>query len=269
MVPDPSRPSLPGLYECLLSGHDCLPADRAAVAGLLEVDPGLRDLARANREFVVKAARWTAAMLGVAQFADIGCGFPQVPSVHGEVRGPRPGARIAYVDNDPLVVCHVQSVAAEEGWGGGIAVVAGDAREPGKVLADAGLLEVIDLAVPACVIFGATLSTMTAAEAREAVAGFTGRLAAGSAVIISCVSYRDPETAGRLAEVTGAAGEWHNHGLADVASFFGSLRIITGRAGDVHRWPMVPQVREVPAAVLGGVGIKGLVASFRLKLLTA
>jgi len=160
------------------------------------------------------------------------------------------------VDNDPMVVYHVQSVAAEEGWGRSIAVIEGDAREPGKVLADEALLEVIDLAEPACVIFGATLSGMTAAEARDAVAGFTGRLAAGSAVVISCVSYRDPGTVRRLGEVIGAAGEWHNHGLADVTSFFGGLRIVTGQVMDVHRWPMVPEAREAHAVVLGGVGIK-------------
>lgn len=256
---DFTRPSGPGTYNCLLDQADCLPADEALVAELTDPEKGyagLRALARANRAFVLKAAAWTASMLSITQFLDLGCGLPLTPSVHGTVQGPEPEAVVAYVDSDPLVVSHVQAVAASEGWTG-TAVVQGDASDPASVLADEGVRGLLDLSRPACVILGSTLSAMTADEARGAVKGFTAALAPRSAVIISCVSFADEATGARLARVFGDAGEWRNHPAPDVASFFGAggLRVIRGRPGDVRCWPLLPEA-DGDAAVLGGIGVK-------------
>lgn len=183
-------PSAPRVYEYLAGGSDYFPADRALAEDLMDPEkgyPGLRELVRANRDFILEAARWAGAMLEIGEFLDLGCGLPSVPMIHDAARAAVPAARVAYVDKDPMVVRHLRCVQAEEGWEG-TAVTWGDACDPAAVLADEAVRKVAGLSQPACAIFGGTLSAMPAETAQRAVAGYAEALAPGSGVIISCVS---------------------------------------------------------------------------------
>jgi hypothetical protein len=81
-------------------------------------------------------------------------GFPAPPSAGEAARAVIPGARIAYVDNDPSVTLHVRATRAHVRRGDGfepvegVAVAEADLREPGKVMTSPDLLEVIDPAEP-------------------------------------------------------------------------------------------------------------------------
>ena len=259
-TPGPDHPSAPGVYECLRGGHDYFPADAALVEHLLKEYPGVRELARVNRQFVVKAARWAASHLKISQFIDLGCGYPaKSRSVHSVAREMEPGSRVAYVDIHPVVVSHVRAAADAEGWGPGIAVIEGDASDPAAVLDDPSLRGLIDLSLPACLIFGGTLSDMDADAARKAVAGFTAEMAPGSCAIISCVVYADQELGERVSKLFSAAGAWQNHSPDEVASFFGGLRLIHGRIMNLACWPACEASGEpetADAIVLGGIGVK-------------
>ena len=251
-------PSAPRIYDYLIGGHESYAEDRALADRLAGEYPGLRALARQNRAFILKAARWVAAMRGTAQFLDLGCGLPMTPALHEAAREAVPLAAVAYVDSDPEVVMHARTAYRDEP---GLAVVEGDVADPAAVLADEGLREVIDLSRPACAVLGGTLSAMDAGAAREAVAGFAGAMAAGSAVVISCISYGDQGLAERMAGLFGATGRWRNHGELDVARFFaaGGLRLLHGRIMDVSCWPACPAAggAQAVARVLGGIGVKG------------
>ena len=254
---DTSRPHITRVYDYWLGGKDNFAADREAGEQLLDPaqggHPGLRKLAQQNRRFVIKAVRWAAAVKNIGQFIDLGCGLPATPSVHDSARSAEPGARVVYVDKDPLVLCHVAAIQAK---GEGLAAVKADVTEPGRVLEVIAGLGIIDMTEPLCLVFGGTLSAMDAATARATVAGYAETLAEGSAVIISCASFADEGIAARIAEVLG--GEWRSHPAADVASFFeaGGVRVMRGRVADVRCWPMMRE-EEPTAAVIGGVGIKG------------
>jgi alkylhydroperoxidase family enzyme len=251
-------PSAPRIYDYLIGGHESYAADRALADQLAGEYPGLRALARQNRSFILKAARWTAAMRGTGQFIDLGCGLPMMPALHEAVREAVPLAVVAYVDSDPEVAMHARTAYRDEL---GLVVVEGDVAGPAAVLADEGLREVIDLARPACAVLGGTLSAMDADVAREAVAGFSEAMAPGSAVVISCISYGDQGLAERMAGLFGSTGCWRNHGEQDVASFFAGagLRLLHGRVMDVSCWPACPAAggTSAGARVLGGIGIKG------------
>ena len=249
---DLSRPSGARIHDFLLGGNGHYAADREMAGRLLEVYPGLRDVVREQRAFVLKAAGWTARMKGVRQFLDLGCGLPAVPSVHATVREASGLATVAYVDYDPVVASHLR--AALDGAGPGLAAVEADVSDPEAVLDDKALLEVIDPSQPVCVILGGTLSGMDADVARRSVAGFAEALVPGSCVVISCVSYCDEALAGRMADLFG--GGWRNHGRQEIGSFFAGLRLVRGQAGDVRRWPLLPSACEREACVLGGIGIK-------------
>jgi hypothetical protein len=264
-VTDDSRPAAARVYDYLLGGKAALGADRDLAERLLAEAGGgasVRELARINRSFVLTAAEWVARNRDITQFLDLGSGLPLAPNVHDAARQVRPGARVVYVDRDPMVLPYLAALA-----GHGLAAVKADAAEPKRVLEVAADLEepgggkLIDLSQPLCCIFGATLSAMDAPLARSAVAGYTEALVPGSCVVISCASYADAETGERMAQVYGAAGDWHNHGYEDVESFFiaaGKLRVVHGKPMNARCWPACPTVREQPAAmVLGGIGVLG------------
>lgn len=77
----------------------------------------------------------------IRQFVDIGSGLPTQSNTHEAV----PGARVAYVDHDPMVAVYAAQLLTPDGT---TAVVTRDMRDSAGVLGDPGLRAVIDLAGP-------------------------------------------------------------------------------------------------------------------------
>ena len=186
---------------------------------MLARHPGIRLLAQVNRGFTLRATGW-AARRGVRQFLDLGCGLPATPALHDAAREGEPSATVVYVDRDPAVISHAETMC----WAGGrLGAVLADVRDVASVLAAAGKPGLLDFAEPAAIVLGGTLSTMAAGEARSVVAGYMAGLAPGSCAVISCASYEDPALGALMASLYSAAGYWRNHSAEDVAGFFGGL----------------------------------------------
>src|ERR1700677_538916 len=100
---DPTKPSIARVYDYALGGKDNYAADRDLGDRLLAIVPLVREMAVENRRFLSRAASWAAAE-GIGQFADLGCGLPTVPNTHETVQGVNSAARVAYVENDPVVI---------------------------------------------------------------------------------------------------------------------------------------------------------------------
>ncbi len=75
---DPSVPSPARMYDYYLGGKDHFPADRQAAELALSVVPDGREVARANRQFLVRAVQFMARG-GIGQFIDLGTGLPAKP----------------------------------------------------------------------------------------------------------------------------------------------------------------------------------------------
>jgi hypothetical protein len=60
-------------------------------------------MARENRQFLGRAVNYVAAC-GVRQFIDIGAGLPTAVNTHDIAQEYGPGAAVAYVENDPVVI---------------------------------------------------------------------------------------------------------------------------------------------------------------------
>lgn len=253
---DPSRPSGPGIYDYLTGGAENFAADRELAREILAQYPYLKQIAVDNRAFILRAAAWVASVKGIRQFLDIGAGLPAQRALHDAVRDAGPAARVAYVDRDPTVAYLLRSAQAAERWEG-TAVTEADAEDPASVLADPALREVIDLGQKTALIFGGTLSAMSADSARACVAGFASELAPGSAVIISCASFTSREQGDAFAAMFAPACGWRSHDPADIASFFGDAEIIGGKAGDIRRWLLAADSDCREARALGGVGLLG------------
>jgi len=114
------------------------------------------------------------AAYGVRQFIDVGAGLPTAVNTHDIAQEFDPEARVAYVDNDPVVISHACSLLAKSP---GVIAVPGDMRDPERILADEGLTELIDTAEPACVILSGVLHFTDAETARGVAAAFARALA--------------------------------------------------------------------------------------------
>ena len=145
---DTTRPNIARVWDYWLGGKENFAADRELAQKMLAVHPVSAQMARENRQFLGRAVSYVAAR-GVRQFIDVGAGLPTALNTHDIARRVDPQARVAYVDNDPIVISHARSLLARSP---GVIAVPGDMRDPGGILADAGLAELIDLAEPACVI---------------------------------------------------------------------------------------------------------------------
>ena len=188
-VPDPATPNVARMWDYYLGGTENTDADRDAARLVLSIAPDVPLAALENREFLRHAVRFLAEEAGIAQFIDIGPGLPTQGNVHQLARKYRSDARVVYVDNDPVVLergrAHLDQVP-------GVTLTGGDLRDPGSILANPGLRELIDFARPVGLCMTLVLHFITDAEdAHAIVARLRAGLSAGSYLVISHVTGDD------------------------------------------------------------------------------
>jgi hypothetical protein len=150
----PDIPSTARIYDYLLGGKDNYPADRAAAAEIAKVLPNVRTAFQWNRAFLGRAVRYLATQQGIRQFIDIGAGLPTVSNVHEVAQEAAPGARVVYVDNDPVVLAHGRHLLHGVG---GTTILEHDLRRPEDILADPDLRALIDFEKPVAILLVAIL----------------------------------------------------------------------------------------------------------------
>jgi hypothetical protein len=228
---DAQIPASARIYDYLLGGKDNFAADREVGDKLLAVAPLTVEVTRENRQFLARAVTWVAQQ-GIGQFVDLGCGMPTVPNTDGTARQIVPDARVAYVDNDPVVLAHLRALAAH--GNPGVTVVDGDARQPGPIL-DA-VAAGVDLSAPVCLLMGFLLHFFDPADARDLVARYVAVLAPGSYVVLS-VGRGDSDAADNGFGAYSSGGiPVHNHSVADFTSFFGGLELVPPGVVDSRVW---------------------------------
>jgi O-methyltransferase involved in polyketide biosynthesis len=132
------------MYDYFLGGTNNFAADRELGERLKAVVPEISDSAWATRSFHQRVARWIAER-GIRQFIDIGAGLPTQGNTHDVVQEVEPGARVLYVDNDPLVLAHGKALLGESA---NTRLIMADLREPDAVLSHPDLRGLIDLGEP-------------------------------------------------------------------------------------------------------------------------
>jgi hypothetical protein len=175
-------PNVARIYDYLLGGKDNFAVDRASAAKITRIAPEVAQRVRENREFLGRAVRFLAAA-GIRQFIDVGTGLPTQENVHQVASGLIPDARVAYIDNDPVVAVHAEAILASSP--GTIAIEA-DMREPEVILRRVTEQRFIDLAQPVAVIMLAVLHFIPDnSEVARIVATFRERMATGSYLVIT------------------------------------------------------------------------------------
>jgi SAM-dependent methyltransferase len=199
---DISVPSVSRIYDYYLGGSHNFEVDREAARRAMEFMPGLPKIMQANRAFMRRAVRF-AVDQGITQFLDIGSGIPTFGNVHEVAQSASPGARVVYVDHDPVAVAHSRAVIADNPDAG---VVAADLRKPQEILESAEVRRLIDPNRPVAVLLVAILHFVEDADdPYAAVAEFGAALAPGSLLVLTHASYEGiplpPERAGGVVDV--------------------------------------------------------------------
>jgi len=232
---DPGRPAAARIYDYLLGGKDNYAVDRAAAERVLAVAPDQRQLARANRAFAIRAVG-ALASAGIRQFVDLGTGFPTSPSVHEAARQADPGARVVYVDYDPLVHVHNTALLAQDDQ---VVSVQADIRQPETILEHPDLTRLIDFGQPVGVLCVAVLHLVPDAEDPEGiVARFRDALCPGSYLALSqFTSDSDPGAMAELRAVAaGTAVETYFRSRERILRFFDGFELVPPGLTDVERW---------------------------------
>src|SRR5258707_15189655 len=110
---DASVPNAARVYDSFLGGKDTFSADRELAQKILDVLPDTAVVCQENRQFLQRAVRFLAAEAGIRQFLDVGTGLPTMGNVHEIAQEAAPGARVAYVDYDPVVLSHARALLAK------------------------------------------------------------------------------------------------------------------------------------------------------------
>jgi hypothetical protein len=256
LVPfDAGKPSLARGYNYALGGKDNFAVDREQHSEVMEVFPLAEVLVRENREFQARAVSYVARQ-GVAQFIDVGCGLPASPGIHELADQYCPEPRVAYVDNDPVVISHVTALLARPGQ---VAAVPGDVRCPEQILASPALTEVIDPGSPYCLILAGMLDFIEPAQAAEITAAFRRDMPAGSFLILS-IGMNDsaPELAQDVIKAYRAV-QVHLHSRDQVAGYLAGLEMVEPGLIEARHWrPARAPAADAPRPgdMLAGVGRK-------------
>jgi O-methyltransferase involved in polyketide biosynthesis len=250
---DPAKPNIARVWDYWLGGKDNFAADRELARKMLEVYPLSAQMARENRMFLGRAVAY-AVSRGIRQFIDVGAGLPTAVNTHDVAQSADPDTKVAYVDNDPVVIGHARALLAKSP---GVIALPGDMREPAAILADPALTELIDLTKPVGLLLSGVLHFLDAGTAREVALGFTRAIAPGSYAIISvgtgrlegAEAYSSAYTAARL----------YVHTPEQIAGFFDGLELVPPGLVPARGWQGEgPVLRLEPrhATFLVGMGRK-------------
>src|SRR5690349_19182869 len=181
---DPSVAHPARVYAFWLGGKDHYPADRAAGQEVARLRPQVVAAARANRAFGCRVTGYAAGSLGIRQFLDVGAGLPAPGPTHEVAQKISPACKVAYVDNDPLVLAHGRALLTGKPGAEPSIWLHADVRDPGTLLKRA--TAVLDFSKPVAVLLLAILHFVPDEEDPAGiVAELAAALAPGSLIAIT------------------------------------------------------------------------------------
>lgn len=254
---DTGIPHSARVYDYWLGGRDNYAADRALGDAFLQQIPNLRDMAKENRNFVSRATSYLVEQ-GIRQFVDIGSGIPTSPNLHETARATAPESKVAYVDNDPIVLVHsrallssIQGAVRSPDAPAHTAYLDGDLRRPHTIMESPELREVIDLDKPVALMLIAVLMLLSDADSPQKIlADLRDAMPSGSYLAITHPTQDFDEEA--MTAVTGFATQggmtFQPRRQAEVAEFFGDWELIEPGIVPVLSWHPDREVADPHAA---------------------
>ncbi len=221
---DQAQPSIARVYDYLIGGKDNYAADRELGDFFINELPGSQAIAFANRQALIRAVR-AMAREGTHQFVDMGSGLPTADNVHQVAQRHHAAARVAYVDNDPIVLAHGRALLATDDR---TTVIQADLRKPDDIYGNSDVTRLIDFKEPVGVIFSAILHHLNDNERpAELVRWWVDRIPSGSQVYIShfrCGETEKTQLAEQKLQASFGRGRWRTD--EEIISLFGDLELL-------------------------------------------
>jgi hypothetical protein len=227
------------MYDHLLGGTDNYQVDREACEELLRLAPSTRELARANRAFLVRAVRYLAQECGVRRFLDHGSGLPTRPNVHQVAQEVDPSSEVVYIDNDPVVLAHGEMMLAEDPTT--TAVLNADMRDTTAIFESSAVRRLLRDEQPVAALFVSVLHCIPDSDDPWGlVRKVAEQLPPGSYLVISQLATDDAELRDSITqfmrEITNDT--WGQvRSISEVNRFFEGLSLLEApRPVEVSRW---------------------------------
>lgn len=218
---DQTQPSIARVYDYLIGGKDNYAVDRELGDVFINELPGSQAIAFANRQALIRAVG-AMAREGTHQFVDMGSGLPTADNVHQVAQRHHAAARVAYVDNDPIVLAHGRALLATDDR---TTVIQADLREPDDIYGNSDVARLIDFTEPVGVIFSAILHHLNDNERpADLVRWWVDRVPSGSQIYIShfrCGETEKTELAEQKLQASFGRGRWRTD--EEIISLFGDL----------------------------------------------
>ncbi|MBT2225999.1 SAM-dependent methyltransferase [Nonomuraea sp. NEAU-A123] len=214
-IVNPNVPNVARMYDWYLGGKDNYAADVQACWRALKLNPEAKACALANRRFLGRSVDHLARKEKIAQFLDLGTGFPSQGNVHEVAQKANPDALTMYVDYDPVVVAHGRALLTTDDR---TQMLERDLRDWKKVCEDAATL--LDFERPIGVLMVASLHFIKPSEDPYGIVkAFMDATVSGSFLVLSHV-LEAPRTVAAVQAYKGASAPAVLRSEEDIARFF-------------------------------------------------
>jgi S-adenosyl methyltransferase len=224
-------PNTARIWNYQLGGKDNFAVDRQASDAANTMVKGLgvpagADTAVESRHLLQRMVDYMLGQ-GVRQFLDLGSGLPNMANTHQIAQRRAPGARVVYVDVDPLVSSHAAALMA----GPNVVTLRADLREPEQVLGDPQVRGLLDFGQPVGIMFMCVLHCLWDSEDPWGVVRqFRDAVPPGSYLALSHMTDEaHPEAAEGLFRMTQDL-HWNtpliSRSRADIARFFDGFTLV-------------------------------------------
>ncbi|GAB3661144.1 SAM-dependent methyltransferase [Actinocorallia lasiicapitis] len=236
------------IWNYWLGGKDNFEIDRVVGDRHAETFPGIVEVARQVRGFLVRAVTLLAGEEGIEQFLDIGTGLPTADNTHEVAQRITPHARIVYVDNDPLVLVHAQALLTSS-TGGVTDYIEADVREPERIIAEAR--KTLDFDKPVGLMMLGVLGQIPDSDDPHGIVRrLLAELAPGSFLVVEDGVDIDPAQNAAIDVYNTnpvSSASYHLRSPAELGRYFEGLELLTPGVVSCSRWrPAGATFRERP-----------------------
>ncbi|MFD0437298.1 SAM-dependent methyltransferase [Streptomyces chartreusis] len=252
---DTSVPHSARIWNYWLGGKDHYPVDQEAGDAYAAMAPQVKIMARASREYLIRAVTHLTRDLDVRQFLDIGTGLPTYDNTHEVAQRIAPDARIVYVDNDPIVLSHAHALLYSKPPGV-TAYIDADLHDPEKILRSAA--RTLDFNQPvALMLMGILGHIEDYAEAMAIVRHLLAVLPSGSYFVHYDGTNTDADLMKAQAgyDDTGAI-PYVLRSPEQIAAYYEGLEVLAPGIVSCPLWRPEPGTDPEPTHICGGIGGK-------------
>lgn len=236
------------VWNYWIGGKDNYEIDQQVGDQVATMFPVIREVARADRQFLGRTVRFLTADCGVRQFLDIGTGLPTLDNTHEIAQRIAPESRIVYVDNDPIVLVHARSLLTGTAQGA-TDYIDTDVRNPDGVIE--GASATLDLDRPVAVMMLGILNfVLDTDEARNIVRRIMASVPSGSHLALTHpTTDTDLGGEGNVEAMTfwneNATPPITARSRAEISSFFDGLDLVTPGLVSCSQWRPEPSSGSV------------------------